>query len=123
MKTFSFKGIEAIERLKSDSLLLDASLLALKIFVQEFVVTCDLIIKPRPDAEFSEIFLRIEGIKRFDFYYDESKDFYLIDRFKIFSTNDNNVYLSLDPYDEADVETEKDCGVIVGKGVTFRVSY
>ncbi|MEP5760658.1 MAG: hypothetical protein ABJ327_15390, partial [Litoreibacter sp.] len=85
MKTYSIEGIEAIEKLSSGSLLLDSFLISMRIFVQEYIVICELTIMPRPNSEFSEILLRIEGIRRFDFYYDEGNDFYLIDKYKAIS--------------------------------------
>ncbi|MEP5760913.1 MAG: hypothetical protein ABJ327_16715, partial [Litoreibacter sp.] len=66
--------------------------------------------------------LRIEGIRRFDFYYDEGNDFYLIDKYKAISSGEGGVYLSLDPYDEKRTESEEDCGVIVGKNVFISAS-
>jgi len=119
MKTPTEKSLEAIDKLRADSLLLDASLLELKIFVRKYVVSCELIIKPRPAIKMSQFILRIEGVNHFDFYYDEANQFYLIDRYKIIPTKDGGVYLSLDPYDESEVESKKDCGVIVGKEVLF----
>ena len=110
----------AIKVLKESSALLDASLLSLKISVENFIVICEMNIKPREGSMVSNIVLRIRDVKRFDFHYDSNNDFYLIDRYKLFLTANGNVYFSLDPYSEESNESENDCGVIIGKEILLQ---
>lgn len=115
------KGNLAIKTLKQCSALLDASLLSMRLYVENFVVICEMTIKPRENAMISNINLKIESVMRFDFHYDSYNDFYLIDRYKLFLTKTGNVYLSLDPYGEENDESEKDCGVIIGKDIVLKI--
>lgn len=113
------KGDVAIRTLKECSALLDGSLLSLRLFEEMDAVVCELVIKPRAGSLISNVVLRIESVKRFDFYYDNRTGFYLIDRYKLFLCENGDVYLSLDPYIEDESELENDCGVIIGREIVL----
>ncbi len=56
----------------------------------------------------------IKDVKKIDFYYDIDNIFYFVDRFKLIIETDQ-VYLSLDPFDDTMKAHDNDCCTIIGQ--------
>lgn len=116
------KNAVVIQKLKKHAALLDAILHSLRLYVENYIVVCELIITPRRGSFTSNITIRITGVNRFDFYFDAKNQFYIIDRYKLFARNNGEVYLSLDPRSEDEIELNDDCGVIIGSEITLEIA-
>jgi hypothetical protein len=110
-------GSALIKELKGNNALLDAKMIGMN-FSTDPSDAVQLDFEPRQGSYKEKLRLEFREIKEFAFYYDDTSTFYYLERYKLFPTADGDYYLSMDPYDEEEMLSEEDQGIIRAKEIS-----
>lgn len=110
------KNNSLLSKLSGENCLLDAKIERLVIYNGVRLII-EITFKMRPKSDFDRVLIRFIDVFEYSFYYNSDYIFYNIERYKFFSKNKNNFYLSLDPFDETSEISDKDQDYIFAKEV------
>jgi hypothetical protein len=95
----------------------DSTLRRICIYQEERVLKLEIELKPCETTGFGPVLLRFEDIKEYLYSFEASRGFYDITNCKFFVSGDGFVYLSIDPYGEEEMVSEKDNDFVQARAV------
>jgi hypothetical protein len=110
------KNNKLLSKLTGENCLLDTKIEHLSIFAADNLII-EITFLMRPKSDFERVTIRFSGVLEYSFYYNTDYIFYNVERYKFFLDNNNNFYLSLDPFNEAVEISDQDQDYIIAKEV------
>jgi len=111
-------GSSLINELGQNNALLDGRVLSINLYANNSSVTLQLDIQPRAGSLSGILRLVFQNVKEFYFNYEDEVTFFYIQRYKLFQKKEGDYYLCIDPFDETQIVSENDNGVVLAENIS-----
>lgn len=112
------KDEQLVKHLSGRNSLIDAKVKRISIFEEDVILMGEVQFEMRPSSEYRNLVLKFTDVREYAFYYNQNYSFADVERYKFFRMDNGSYYLSLDPYEETGVPSDRDQDLVVAKSVT-----
>jgi hypothetical protein len=112
------KDEQLVKHLSGRNSLLDATLEQIRIFLEDGSIQVELEFAMRTSSVYRSVTLKFMGVTEYAFYNNDKHGVFYVEGLKFFQLENGMYYISLDPYEEAQIPSDQDQDIVVAESVS-----
>ncbi|WP_170479984.1 hypothetical protein [Ruegeria arenilitoris] len=106
-----------LDKFVGENSFLDTEIEEIRIFGHGSLAIVEIQLLMRPQSDWKKVLLRFCGCESYNFHHSSDCAFGIVERFKFIVLENDNFYMSFDPYDDSEIVSPEDNDVVYSQSI------